>query len=193
MEKERKLQIIKAADKRFAKHGLNKTTLDEIARDLRIGKATIYHYFKSKDELFYAALDLEADQLLDDIKNIFMDKDRDLNILFAEYLNCKETVHQKYRLIYETLLNLLKENVFEQDIKFVKNLFGKEEELLNSVLIDIPLEKKETTNTSLGLFWVNQSWGLLFTDKISQITGNEKHQFTKEILLGALESFSGKK
>ncbi|HED08177.1 MAG TPA: TetR family transcriptional regulator, partial [Ignavibacteria bacterium] len=35
MSKERKSQIIKAAAKRFARHGLNKTTLEEIAGDLR--------------------------------------------------------------------------------------------------------------------------------------------------------------
>ena len=46
MLKERKQQIIRAAVKRFARHGHGKTTLDEIARDIRIGKATIYHYFE---------------------------------------------------------------------------------------------------------------------------------------------------
>ncbi len=51
MPNDRKIQIIKAAAKRFARHGLNKTTLDEVARDIRIGKATIYHYFTSKDDL----------------------------------------------------------------------------------------------------------------------------------------------
>ena len=55
-DKDRKIQILKAAVKRFAKHGLNKTTLDEIARDLRIGKATIYNYFESKEELFYETI-----------------------------------------------------------------------------------------------------------------------------------------
>jgi len=54
MANERKHQIIRAAVKRFARHGHGKTTLEEIARDIRIGKATIYHYFESKDELFFA-------------------------------------------------------------------------------------------------------------------------------------------
>jgi AcrR family transcriptional regulator len=54
--KEKKLQIIKAAAKRFDKHGLAKTTLNEIARDLRIGKATLYGYFSSKEELFFSVL-----------------------------------------------------------------------------------------------------------------------------------------
>ena len=71
MANERKIQIIKAAAKRFARHGLNKTTLDEVARDIRIGKATIYHYFQSKDDLFYEALKWEIDIFLISVKNNF--------------------------------------------------------------------------------------------------------------------------
>ena len=193
MEKERKLQIIKAADKRFAKHGLNKTTLDEIARDLRIGKATIYHYFDSKDELFYASLDWEAEQLLEDIRVIFKSENTDLKSRFAEYLNYKEAIGQKYRLVYETLLNLLKENCFEQEVKFAKNLFDNEEELLRSVLASISLEKKDYLNETLSSFWVGQSWGLLFTNKINLIAGNEKYKSSKETLLGMLDYFISRK
>ena len=193
MEKERKLQIIKAADKRFAKHGLNKTTLDEIARDLRIGKATIYHYFDSKDELFYASLDWEAEQLLEDIRVIFKSENTDLKSRFAEYLNYKEAIGQKYRLVYETLLNLLKENCFEQEVKFAKNLFDNEEELLSSVLASISLEKKDYLNATLSSFWVGQSWGLLFTNKINLIAGNEKYKSSKETLLEMLDYFISRK
>ena len=56
MEKEKKKQLIRTAAKRFEKHGIKKTTLDEIARDLRITKATIYHYFNSKEDLFHSTL-----------------------------------------------------------------------------------------------------------------------------------------
>jgi len=49
MANKRKQQIIQTAVKLFARHGLGKTTLDEIVRDIRIDKATIYHYFESKD------------------------------------------------------------------------------------------------------------------------------------------------
>ena len=62
MANKRKQQIIRAAVKRFARHGSGKTTLEEIARDIRIGKATIYHYFESKDELFFASLKWETDE-----------------------------------------------------------------------------------------------------------------------------------
>lgn len=71
MANDRKNQIIKAAAKRFARHGLNKTTLDEVARDIRIGKATIYHYFKSKDELYIETLRWESKLFLEQVSLTF--------------------------------------------------------------------------------------------------------------------------
>jgi len=71
MPNERKLQIIKAAAKRFARHGVSKTTLDEVARDIRIGKATIYHYFESKDNLYIETLRWEIESYLEQVKSVF--------------------------------------------------------------------------------------------------------------------------
>ena len=70
LAKEKKLQIIKAAAKRFDKHGINKTTLNEIARDLRIGKATLYGYFNSKEDIFFSVLEWEGSQYLEEVKSI---------------------------------------------------------------------------------------------------------------------------
>ena len=89
MEKERKQQILKAAVKRFSRHGLNKTTLDEIARDLRIGKATIYHYFNTKEELFFKAIEWEFEIYLDDLKTIFNNDQLSLKDKLIEYFISK--------------------------------------------------------------------------------------------------------
>ncbi|MCZ7612419.1 MAG: TetR/AcrR family transcriptional regulator [Ignavibacteriaceae bacterium] len=71
MAKGRKEEIVRAAAKRFSRHGFNKTTLEEIARDIRIGKPTIYHYFTSKDELFNSSVEFQSSQFIEDIKAIF--------------------------------------------------------------------------------------------------------------------------
>ncbi|MCK7521680.1 MAG: TetR/AcrR family transcriptional regulator [Ignavibacteriales bacterium] len=75
MAKGRQEEIIRAAAKRFSRHGFGKTTLEEIARDVRIGKPTIYHYFKSKDELFYSSITFQSSQFIEDIKAIFNNQD----------------------------------------------------------------------------------------------------------------------
>ncbi|MCK4357400.1 MAG: helix-turn-helix transcriptional regulator, partial [Candidatus Cloacimonetes bacterium] len=46
---DKKEQILKVAGNIFAKFGLKKTTMDEIAKLARMGKSTLYYYFKSKE------------------------------------------------------------------------------------------------------------------------------------------------
>jgi AcrR family transcriptional regulator len=54
-------QVVQAARQVFARFGFKKTALDDIAREARKGKSTIYYYFKSKDEIFKAVIDAEAE------------------------------------------------------------------------------------------------------------------------------------
>jgi AcrR family transcriptional regulator len=51
---DKKTQIIHAAVEVFAKEGLEKGKIADIAKVAGIGKGTIYEYFKSKDEIFGA-------------------------------------------------------------------------------------------------------------------------------------------
>lgn len=55
-DKKREL-IIEAALKRFAHFGLNKTTMNEIAGDLKFSKALLYYYFPDKINLYAAVLE----------------------------------------------------------------------------------------------------------------------------------------
>ena len=52
--------ILAAARHMFMKHGIQKTTLEEIARLSRVAKATIYNYFGSKDRVYLEVLNREA-------------------------------------------------------------------------------------------------------------------------------------
>ena len=53
--------IIQEARKNFARFGFRKTSVDEIAGSLRMGKSSLYYYFRTKDEMFEAVLHHEAD------------------------------------------------------------------------------------------------------------------------------------
>ncbi len=44
--------ILEAAHKRFARYGLAKVTMDEIAADLGMSKAALYYYFQTKEDVF---------------------------------------------------------------------------------------------------------------------------------------------
>jgi AcrR family transcriptional regulator len=49
--------IQKTAKRLFGTSGINETTMDDIAKAAGIGKGTIYHYYKSKEELFCAIIE----------------------------------------------------------------------------------------------------------------------------------------
>jgi len=53
----RKQSILDGALKVFKMHGIEKTTMDEVAHESGFGKATLYYYFASKDEVFIAIME----------------------------------------------------------------------------------------------------------------------------------------
>ncbi|GBD87854.1 HTH-type transcriptional regulator RutR [bacterium BMS3Abin03] len=188
MANERKQQIIRTAAKRFARHGLGKTTLDEIARDIRIGKATIYHYFTSKDELFFETLKWESDQFIDDIKAIFNNEDLAVGARLLEYISFKENVDQKYKLLYDLFLQLLNEDSFETEKLILKNLMNREEEIIKLVLSSIYSGRIEIMDESLPNFVVVTSWGSFFANKLNNIINEERLLKVKELMFKSLEN-----
>ena len=65
LSKEEQLRedVIQSAQKLFQQFGLHKTTMEDIAKTMGIGKSTLYYYFKSKDEVFEAVIMKEIDEL----------------------------------------------------------------------------------------------------------------------------------
>jgi TetR/AcrR family transcriptional regulator len=56
--------IIDVAQKRFAIFGAEKTSMREIADDLRISKAALYYYFPDKENLYKAVIEKELNEFL---------------------------------------------------------------------------------------------------------------------------------
>ena len=48
----KKDKILKVAEEMFAYFGIQKTTMEDIAKKAGMGKSTLYYYFKSKEEVF---------------------------------------------------------------------------------------------------------------------------------------------
>jgi AcrR family transcriptional regulator len=59
--------IIKVAQDVFARFGFKKTTMDEIAQLCHKGKRTLYHYFKSKEEIFQTVVEKESEMVKEEI------------------------------------------------------------------------------------------------------------------------------
>lgn len=51
--KQKILKIAEAFEKYFKQFGFKKTSVDEVAKELKISKKTIYQHFSSKEKIFY--------------------------------------------------------------------------------------------------------------------------------------------
>jgi len=188
LAKERKEEIIRAAAKRFGRHGIGKTTLEEIARDVRIGKPTIYHYFKSKDELFYSSITFQSSQFIEDIKAIFNNQDLPIGARLLEYFAFKESVNQRYSLLYNLILSLFKDDSLEKEKQIFQDLLRKESEVVGLILSSIYTGRIESMNLSLPFYIVHLSWGLMFSTILKELDAESKSVSMKELMFKSLET-----
>jgi len=185
---EKRIQIIKAADKRFAKHGLNKTSLDEIARDLRIGKATLYHYFKSKDDLFYQTIAWEVEQYIQNVTSTLQNSEQQITNRLLDYITYKENLNQHSKLLYDMLIKVIEGYSLEKENKILNDLFRAEEELLKTVLTDFYHSKVVSVTPVLPTYILMLSWGMVFGNRLNKTAFQERVVNYKELILKSIES-----
>lgn len=63
-------EILEAARSRFAHYGYSKVTMEEIASDVEMGKASLYYYFPTKEELFKSVIKKEQNLFVREIENL---------------------------------------------------------------------------------------------------------------------------
>ena len=66
-KEEYRKKIILTAGQIFSRYGFRKTTMEEIAKALNIGKSSIYYYFKSKEDIFETVVLHEANILRNEL------------------------------------------------------------------------------------------------------------------------------
>ncbi len=65
-----KARLVDVARQLFAKMGVENTTMNDIALASKKGRRTLYTYFKSKDEIYWAVVESELDILWDLMKRV---------------------------------------------------------------------------------------------------------------------------
>lgn len=109
----KKASILKGASEVFARYGYDKTTLDDIGKRCGLNKASLYYYFKNKEEIFIEVILAETKIFIADLQ---------------EKTAAKETVEEKIRhyLIerikrYEQVLNVTQLSI--ESLKKVEPLY----------------------------------------------------------------------
>jgi AcrR family transcriptional regulator len=98
-EKSEKVQIIiEASQKRFGLFGVEKTSMREIANDLKLSKASLYYYFPDKESLYKAVVEKEQKEFIDKITGRILSIEEPEQLL-REYCTSRLSY-------FRTLLNL---------------------------------------------------------------------------------------
>ena len=124
-------EIIEAARNRFAHYGFSKVTMEEIAADVGMGKASLYYYFPKKEDLFKSVIQKEQDLFVKEIENLIRQ-----NLTATKKLDDYVRKRLEY---FQQLINLATLNVHSLvDIKSMfKELFKRFEDqelvLLNKI------------------------------------------------------------
>lgn len=90
--------IINVAQKRFGLYGLKKTSMQDIADDLNISKASLYYYFPDKESLYGAVVEKEQIEFISKISERILSIHEPEQLLL-EYVNARLSY-------FRTLLNL---------------------------------------------------------------------------------------
>jgi len=98
--------ILEAARKVFAKEGFNEATVDDIANEAGLAKGTVYLYYKSKREIYFAALKFGIEQmysaLVEELKSVTTTEDK-LRALIAAKLAYFEENRDFFKIFYSEL------------------------------------------------------------------------------------------
>src|SRR5271154_6158830 len=88
-ENARYKRVIRAAEELFKKVGFRAVTMEVVAREANVAKATLYSYFKNKDELFLAVCERIARKLKDCVEQSLCAADGSLDARLADALVAK--------------------------------------------------------------------------------------------------------
>ncbi len=99
-----KEKIVLASSKIFSRYGFRKTTMEEIAAALRKGKSSIYYYFNSKEEIFEAVIDYEAQVLKNELAKVIKSTDDPERIL-RRYVKVRMNSFEKLSNYYNAIFN----------------------------------------------------------------------------------------
>ncbi|MEE1091670.1 MAG: TetR/AcrR family transcriptional regulator [Prevotella sp.] len=88
--------LVDVARQMFAKNGLENTTMNDIAQASGKGRRTLYTYFKSKDDIYYAVIESELERLSDKMDEVAAKKirpqDKIIELIYTHLSMIKETV-----------------------------------------------------------------------------------------------------
>ena len=116
----------------FAKKGIANTTMNDIAEASGKGRRTLYTYFKSKDDVYFAVIEAELERLSDKLDEVALKRipphDKIIELIYTHLNMIKETVMRNGNLRAEFFRNIwmverVRKNFDEDEIELFRKVY----------------------------------------------------------------------
>ncbi len=130
--------LVDVARQLFAKNGLENTTMNDIAQASGKGRRTLYTYFKSKEDIYYAVIESELERLSDQLDEVAAKRippqEKIIELIYMHLSMIRETVVRNGNLRAEFFRNIwmvekVRRNFDDAEIELFRKVFreGKED------------------------------------------------------------------
>jgi len=144
-------QILQAAQQLFQAHGVQKVTMDDVAREIGKGRSSLYYYYKSKDEILDAAIALEMQDIIAEI-SAAVEQEKDVEQKIVAYCLTRLKISQKRRAFNNAIDNIRSSDELTEymSLRKVKQQRFRQQEtpLLRQILND-SIAKKQLRSMSV--------------------------------------------
>ena len=188
---ETKSKIVESALIAFSKYGYDRTRMDDIAEAAKVSKGTLYLYFRSKEELFYAISETNILRLKDQLATLMATRKEEL-VLNAEkfYENFHNETGQIFdRIFFEIIAESarnpkLKRMLYEHRLRIIDIVT----EYLNSQ-VEKGLFAKDVDIKAISVGLVSLFNGLSI-GKVSGMSESSNKQAWKETIRAVFKGMS---
>ena len=160
---EKKQEIYRSATQVFLDKGYNNTTLLDIAKLCKLGRSTIYQYFKNKEEIFYEVSISFFSELVSNLDSIMLEESMSstekIKKMLSVFIFDSKADSQRFFQLAKVLM-FLKENnsVFENKFKFfylsVQDMFF---QVVESGIYNNEIKQCDAESMSIAIFGLAQS------------------------------------
>ena len=117
-------KLVDVARQLFAKNGLESTTMNDIALASGKGRRTLYTYFKSKEDIYYAVIESELERLSDQLDEVAAKKippqEKIIELIYMHLSMIRETV-VFFRNIW--MVEKVRKNFDDAEIELFRKVF----------------------------------------------------------------------
>ena len=159
----KKQEIYRSATQVFLDKGYNNTTLLDIAKLCKMGRSTIYQYFKNKEEIFYEVSISFFSELVSNLDSIMLEESMSstekIKKMLSVFIFDSKADSQRFFQLAKVLM-FLKENnsVFENKFKFfylsVQDMFF---QVVESGIYNNEIKQCDAESMSIAIFGLAQS------------------------------------